>query len=122
MKKQISEKSSKKISAAKSPSSAKNAKAATAGDTDKKDDQDSGEELTEEEILEEAKKASRSKSAEFDQTEMIKKMIIENIVKYTVIISVLVIFAIGLIKFGPAILAFFNGLLYKMMMAALGGK
>lgn len=123
MKKQISEKSSKKISAAKSPSNAKNSQAAAAtGDADKKEDQDSGEEQTEEEILEEAKKASRGKAAEFDQSEMIKKMIIENIVKYTIIIALLVTFAIGLIKFGPAILAFFNGLLYKMMMAALGGK
>ncbi len=123
MKKQISEKSSKKISAAKSLIAAKNSETASSGDADeKKEDQDSTEEQTEEEILEEAKKASRGKAAEFDQSEMIKKMIIENIVKYTIIISLLVTFAIGLIKFGPAILAFFNGLLYKMMMAALGGK
>ena len=76
--------------------------------------------MTEEEQLEEAKKASRNKAAERDQTEMLKKLFMENALKYIVVISVIAIFAIGIIKFGPAILAFFNGFLYKILMSALG--
>jgi len=117
MKKQISEKSSKKNSAPKSVNPTQGA-ANDAAEGEKKDENE--EEMTEEEQLEEAKKASKNKSAQYDQTEMIKKLILESGLKYSVIIGVLVLFSIGVIKFGPAILAFFNGLLYKMMMAALG--
>jgi len=118
MKKQISEKSSKKNSAPKSVNPAQGAEKAAEDGDEKKDE--NGEEMTEEEQLEEAKKASKNKSAQFDQTEMIKKLILESGLKYTVLIGVLVLFAIGVIKFGPAILEFFNGLLYKIIMGALG--
>ena len=76
--------------------------------------------MSEEEELEDAKKASRNKAAQIDQTEMIKKMIIENVVKYTVLIAVITIFAFGIIKFGAAFLAAINGLVFKALMSALG--
>jgi len=123
MKKQISEKSSKKNISNKghnNNSAAANGKdAANAENKDEK----SQEELTEEEEaekLEEAKKASKSKAAQFDQTDMIKKLLLENVVKYVTIICVLVIASIGVIKFGAAFLAFLNGLLYKVIMSAFG--
>lgn len=121
MKKQISEKSSKKA-AAKTNNAPKNAKSDEQAKESEKEKDENQDELTEEEQLEEAKKASRNKAGERDQTEMIKKLILENIVKYTVLISFLVILAIGIIKFGPAILAFLNGFLYKIIMGALGVK
>lgn len=114
MKKQISEKSSKKIAEAKSINFAKNTKA-------KKDGKKNGEEeMSEEEKLAEAKKNSQSKAATRNQTEMLKKLFLENLVKYSVIISVMVIFSIGIVKFGGAIIAFFNGLIFKIFMSAIG--
>jgi hypothetical protein len=105
MKKQISEKSSKKTSELVAAPNAKKTQ----------------EELETEE-LEEAKKVSKGKAADYDQSEMIKKLILESGLKYTLLILILIIFTIGLIKFGPAIIAFFNGLLYKIIMAALNAK
>ena len=123
MKKQISEKSSKKTVASKvhdnNPAAAKEKDAANGENQEQKNQ----EELTEEEeaeALEEAKKASKSKAAQFDQTDMIKKLIVENIIKYVVIICVLIIASIGVIKFGSAFLAFLNGLLYSVIMSAFG--
>lgn len=78
--------------------------------------------MTEEEELEDAKKESRNKAAEMDQTDMIKKMIMENIVKYTVVIAVITILAFAVIKLGAAFLAAVNGLVYKILMSALGQK
>lgn len=118
MKKQISEKSSKKNSAPKSVNPSQ-----SSANGEQKEGENKGEneeEMSEEEQVEEAKKASKGKSAQYDQTEMIKRLILESGLKYTVIIGVLVLFAIGVIKFGPAVLAFFNGLLYKILMGALG--
>lgn len=86
------------------------------------DDQNNDEEMTEEEELEEAKKESRNKAAETDQTEMFKKLIMENVVKYAVVIAVLLIFAFAVIKFGAAFLAMVNGLIYKVLMGGLGAK
>ncbi len=88
----------------------------------KNDTPEEEEEMTEEEELEDAKKASRNKAGETDQTEMIKKLIIESIVKYSVLITLLVIFSFAVIKFGAAFVAAMNGLLYKALMSALGAK
>jgi Ca2+-dependent lipid-binding protein len=77
------------------------------------------EEITEEEELEEAKKESMNKAAEINQTEMMKKLALETVVKYTILVAVCVIFAIGLIQFSPAIAEFFNGVVFKALMAAL---
>lgn len=112
MKKQISEKSSKI-----------NAEHKLAASNHKSQDEPKEikdeEEKTEEEELEAAKKESMNKSAEFNQTEMIKKLALENFVKYAILVAVCVVFAIGLIQFGPAVAEFFNGVVLKALMAAL---
>jgi len=123
MKKQIKEdaKSNKvKKEAAKSKNlqnEASKADAKTVGEGEK-----DVKEMTEEEVLEDAKKGSKNKAAQYDQTEMIKKLIMENIVKYVVIISVLVVLAIGAIEIGPAFFHMLNGLLSKVLFGALSGK
>ncbi len=86
-------------------------------DGEEKDDIE--EEMSEEEQLEEAKKASNNKAANFDNSRMIKKLIIETIVKYTIMIAVLVIFSLGIIKTGPAIVDFFNGLIFRTLMSGI---
>jgi hypothetical protein len=112
MKKQISEKSSKinaehKLAASHHKSH-----------DESKETRDE-EEIIEEEELEEAKKESIKKAAEINQTEMIKKLVLETFVKYAILVAVCVIFAIGLIQFGPAIVEFFNGIIFKALMATL---
>lgn len=121
MKKQMSETSKKNL--AKKSAAANSAKKESS--KEKKDGKEAEkevdqEEMTDEEKLEEAKKASRNKASEQDQTEMIKKLILESIAKYTLLISILVVLAIGLIKFGPGMMAFVNGAFYKVLMGALG--
>ena len=116
MKKQISEKSSKINAEHKLAASYHNSH-------DEKHDESEGtkdeEEMTEEEELEEAKKESMNKAAEFNQIEMIKKLALETFVKYAILIAVCVIFAVSLIQFGPTIAEFFNGVVLKALMAAL---
>ncbi len=114
MKKQISEKSSKinaehklAVSHHKSHDDSK----------ETKDEEEMTEE--EEEELEEAKKESMNKAAELNQAEMMKKLALETFVKYTILVAVCIIFAIGLIQFGPAIAEFFNGVVFKALMATL---
>lgn len=120
MKKQISEKSSKKKTEIKADAIAKAKKEADKKNGIEQEEVKPGEEdMTDEEKLEEAKKASRNKAAEMDQTEMFKKMLLENIVKYTVLVAVLVMFAIGIIKFGPAIMHMLDGLLTKILLGAI---
>ncbi len=113
MKKQISEKSSK-INA-----DHKLAVSYHKSHDEKHDESKDEEEITEEEELEEAKKESMNKAAEINQTEMMKKLALETVVKYTILVAVCVIFAIGLIQFGPAIAEFFNGVVFKALMATL---
>jgi hypothetical protein len=112
MKKQISEKSSKI-----------NAEHKLAGlnhkSLDEPKETKDEEETTEEEELKEAKKESMNKAAEINQTEMMKKLALETFVKYTILVAVCVIFAIGLMQFGPAVAKFFNGIIFKALMAAL---
>lgn len=119
MKKQISEKSSKNNLAKKSTNTQKDNNQEIG--EDQEDIQSAEEEMTEEEQLEEAKKASRNKAAERDQTEMFKKLIMESISKYAMLISGLVILSIGVIKFGPELLKFLNGLIFRVLMGSLGG-
>lgn len=77
----------------------------------------SDEEIAKEEELEEAKKASKHKAAQYDQSDMIKKLILQNIIKYVVIIGSLVIFAVGVIKLGPVIGSMLNGLIFDIFMS-----
>jgi hypothetical protein len=115
MKKQISEKSSKINAEHKLAASHHNSPDEKQDQSkDKKDE----EEIAKEE-LEEAKKESMNKAAEFNQVEMMKKLALETFVKYALLIAVCAICAIGLIQFGPAIAEFFNGFVYKALMATL---
>jgi hypothetical protein len=86
---------------------------------DSKETKDEEEMTEEEEELEEAKKESMNKAAELNQAEMMKKLALETFVKYTILVAVCIIFAIGLIQFGPAIAEFFNGVVFKALMATL---
>jgi Fe2+ transport system protein B len=112
MKKQASVKLAAKSSASLSIESVRDKK-----NNKEKDKNQEGQE--EKEKLEEAKKNSRSKAAQYDQTQMIKKLLIEKSAKYILLIAILVILAISLIKFGPAVLDFFDGLIFKVLMKAL---
>ena len=73
--------------------------------------------MTEEEKLEEAKKESRNKAAVTDQTEMFKKLILESIMKYVLLITLLVVVAIGVIKLGPVLFDMLHGLLFKVLLS-----
>ncbi len=74
--------------------------------------------MSEEEKLEDAKKASRNKAAERDQTEMLKKLLIESAVKYLLVVAVLVIFSLGIIKYGPEVVGLLNGLIFKSIIGS----
>ncbi len=112
MKKQISEKSSKN-NLAKNSSAVIAKKSNAAEAKDKKDGQDN-DEMSDEEKLEEAKKLSNSKASDYDQTEMFKKLIIENIIRYTALIGTLLVIAIGVIKLGPAFIDLVGSIIHSI--------
>jgi len=120
MKKQINQKSTKTLEHYHQQHDAEQnaAKSAAASGEAPKEEKDKSEEEKAEE-LEEAKKASRHKAGERDQTEMYKKLFMESIAKYALLIAVLAVFSIGVIKFGPAVASFLNGFLSKILMGAL---
>jgi len=118
MKKQISEKSSK-INAEHKLAASHHKSHDEKHDESKDEGEMTEGEMTEEEELEEAKKESMNKAAEINQAEMMKKLALETFVKYTILVAVCVIFAIGLMQFGPAVAKFFNGIIFKALMAAL---
>ncbi len=125
MKKQINSKKKEaeiKTVAKKKAEKTKDKKDSDADSANKENEDATEEEMTEEEELEEAKKESRNKAAQVDQTEMFKKLIMENFVKYAVLIAVLVIVAFAVIKFGSAFLAMVNGIVFKALMGALNAK
>lgn len=115
MKKQISEKSRKTLHPQTSSPDAKNLEQNKA----KEESALEGEEMTDEEKLEEVKKESRSKAAGRDQTEMLKKLLFENVMRYTLVVLVLVLLAVTVITIGPKIVAFFNGLIFKAIMGSI---
>lgn len=108
MKKQISQKSIKE-SERKSEKKIGNFKKNQKGE-----DQDK-EELSDKEKLEEAKKESNSKAANYDNSEMLKKLIIETLLRYIVVIGGLIIFAIAIITSAPAIMDFFYGIIRNLL-------
>lgn len=116
MKKQISAKPAKK-------NSIFDLKATDANQKDEKKDEKekkkTDEEIAQEEALEEAKKSSNSKAANYNQSEMLKKLLIENIVRYGTLIGVLAILAIAVINSGPAIMEFFHGLISNVIFSAI---
>lgn len=118
MKKKISEKSSKNIATKNSGQSTisgiKNQKGKSTG----KEGEGQDNEMTEEEQIEEAKKVSKGKAANRDESAMIKKMVIQSIVKYTLIVAGLVLFALGLMQVVPRFAEFLGGFLHQMFMGA----
>lgn len=61
----------------------------------------------ENEALENAKKESNASAADFNKSEMIKRMILESIVRYTALVILIVCVAMASIKIIPAIITFF---------------
>ncbi len=116
MKKQIDEKSSKKNSTTNSLANSLKNKFGAETESEKNL---SEEEKKEKEELNEAKKASRAKAANFDQSGMIKKLMLESIAKYTLMITLLVICAIGVIEIGPKLLESLHGLIGKLLLKSL---
>jgi hypothetical protein len=79
------------------------------------ENEDKDKKTDEEKELDEVKKSSSAKAAGRDQTQMVKKMIVEAILKYTLLISVLAVFAIGLIKSGPAIVTLLRAIVTNLL-------
>ena len=111
MKKQVGEKSTKKTTFSKYCGS----------DSSQDSQEEEKDKSKKDEELEEAKRISNSKASQYESYEMIKKMIIENLIHYSAIVFILVIMSIAIIEFGSAFLAFLNGLLYRLLMSAFGG-
>ena len=118
MKKQINEKSTKKnLNSKNSPLNSKK----TLDQKNKKEGgkSSSEDEISDEEKLENAKKDSKNKAANFNQSAMIKKLILQNLAKYTLIVAIFSLVTIGIIQSGPAIFGFLSGLISKFLMSAL---
>ena len=98
MKKQISEKSTKKTA---HPTNSTVSTAAKSADSTKNPTDEN--EMNEEEQLEEAKKLSKNKAAQRNNAELVKRMLVENLTKYALLISFLTVFAFAVIKAGPGI-------------------
>jgi uncharacterized membrane protein YdbT with pleckstrin-like domain len=117
MKKQISEKSSKKTLAKKLNAAAtKNLQSDSKKD---KENTDSEDEMTDEEKLEEAKKLSRGKASQQDQSEMLKKLFLETAAKYTLLFVGLALLSIAVIKYGPVLIGLLNGLVFKSIISTI---
>ncbi len=111
MKKQINEKVAKKSLIEQSIFTAQDDKDGEDGDKEKDKDIEnlSEEEEKEKKELEDAKLASRLKVAQMDQTDMLKKLIIQNAVKFALVICVMAALAYAIIEVGPALFSSLNG-------------
>jgi Flp pilus assembly protein TadB len=76
-------------------------------------------EIKEAEELDEAKKTSKAKSANFDQSGMIKKMVLETLVKYGFMVLFIVILIVAVINLGPFIGNLLHGLIFKTVIGAI---
>jgi uncharacterized membrane protein YdfJ with MMPL/SSD domain len=77
------------------------------------------EELTKEKELDEAKKTSKAKAANYNQSDMIKKIIMETLAKYAALIIFLIFIVLAAIYGGPIIGGFLNGLIFKTIMGSM---
>jgi len=113
MKKQITEKNTKKnlIEQSLFTDNTKEAEEEKDKEKDKDKEKLSEEEEKEKKELEDAKQASRSKASQMDQTEMLKKLIVQNVVKLVLIIGSMLILAYGVIEVGPKLFSSLNGAL-----------
>ncbi len=114
MKKQISEKSTKKTSLG-----VNNFNPKTNTKKNNNSNPQNEEELSEEEQLEEAKKLSNSKAAQRNNAELLKKMVMQTASKYVIIISLLGILSFAIIEGGPVIGDFLNGLISRILLGAI---
>jgi hypothetical protein len=111
MKKQITEKSTKKNLIEQSIISDKNDKSDDENEKDEEKEKLDEEEEKEKKELEDAKQASRLKASQMDQTEMLKKLIVQNAVKLILIIGSMLALAYGIIEVGPKLFSSLNGVL-----------
>jgi hypothetical protein len=82
-----------------------------------------GEQIEDEELrkqkIKKAKIESVYKASQYNKFEMYKQMIKEAIIGQCAIIIALTILFLAIIKIGPALISFFNILLYKFVMSSL---
>ncbi|GDX36160.1 hypothetical protein LBMAG18_06710 [Alphaproteobacteria bacterium] len=115
MKKQISEKSSKTNFISQSIFGDNNNNQNNKEETkeDSKEDKVSEEEEKEKKEVEQAKLASKTKAAQMDQTEMLKKIVIQNAIKFILIIGAMFGLAYAIIEVGPKMIVSLNGVFLK---------
>ncbi len=116
MKKQITEKSTKKNLIEQSIFSDKEDKSGDENEKDEEKEKLNEEEEKEKKELEDAKQASRSKASQMDQTEMLKKLIVQNAVKFILIIGSMLALAYGIIEVGPKLFSSLNGALINTIL------
>jgi hypothetical protein len=113
MKKQITEKTTKKNLIEQSLFSDKNDNCDEEKEQEKDEEKEklSEEEEKEKKELEDARQASRLKASQMDQTEMLKKLVIQTAVKIILIVGSMLVLAYGVIEIGPKIFSSLNGAL-----------
>lgn len=94
---------------------------------DKDDKEETKEEAKEEKLSEEekekkeveqAKLASKMKAAQMDQTEMLKKLFIQNAMKFILIIGTMLGLAYAVIEVGPKMIGSLNGAFIKAFLGS----
>jgi hypothetical protein len=114
MKKQINEKSIKKT-AAKKP----NSQILSKDEAEQQEENSHEIEMSDEEKLAKLKKESLSKTSDYNQSAMVRRLLLESIVKYTVMITVFVVLVIGIIEISPAIFSFLHQLVAEILLGDL---
>jgi hypothetical protein len=117
MQKQITEKATKKNLIEQSIFADKNDNPDNEKEQEKDEEKEklSEEEEKEKKELEDAKQASRSKASQMDQTEMLKKLIVQNAVKLILLVGSMIVLAYGVIEVGPKIFSSLNGALLNVV-------
>ena len=120
MKKQITEKSIKNSvidqSLFSNNKDDKNDKEETKKET--KEEKLSEEEEKEKKEVEQAKLASKMKASQMDQTEMLKKLFIQNAMKFILIIGTMLGLAYAIIEVGPKMIGSLNGAFLKAFLGS----
>jgi hypothetical protein len=76
-------------------------------------------EIKEAQELDEAKKTSKAKAANFDQSGMVKKLILEALVKYGAMALFIVFLIVAVLNLGPFIGNLLHGLIFKTIIGAV---
>lgn len=77
------------------------------------------EEIKAQEELNEAKKTSKAKASNYNQSEMVKKLVLEAIVKYGSMALFIIFLLVAVINLGPFMGNLLHGLIFKTMMGAV---